>query len=118
LASLIISSILRIVMAASVANFKLFTFDIDGSMTPFVMLFLTLPFISSRPLNFNAFFFSSSPVFAFWAALWKTLNLARRSVASLAALIASTFGIIYKASENSAIANCSLEPKVRAKLSK
>jgi len=41
-----------------------------------------------------------------------------RSVASFAALIARVFGITKRASENSAIANYSLLPRVLAKSSK
>ena len=102
-------------MAASVANFKLLILDMAGSSTPAVKLFLIFPFSKSNPECFNSFFFSSS---AFYAALWNTLNLAIKSVASLAALIARVFGITCKASENSAIANYSLDPRVLAKSSR
>lgn len=50
--------------------------------------------------------------------MWNTLILAIRSVESLAAFIARIFGITSKASENSAIANCSLLPRVLAKSSR
>jgi len=80
-------------MAASVANFRLFTLDMAGSMTPWAKLFLTLPLVKSRPEYLRAFFFSSLSPF-FWAALWKTLSLAKSSVASLAAFRASTLGMI------------------------
>lgn len=109
------SSILKIVIAASVANFKLLIFDILGSRTPADRLFLTFPFRRSNPECFSSFFFSSSE---FYAALWKTLNLAIRSVASFAALIASVLGTTSSASENSAIANYSLVPSFLAKSSR
>jgi hypothetical protein len=112
-----LSSILKIVIAASTANFKLLTFDIVGSKTPCAKLFLTFPKTRSSPEYFNAIFFSSSHP-TFYEALWYTLSLAKSSVASFAALIASVFGIIYKASENSATASCSLEPRVLAKSSR
>jgi len=111
------SSILRIVMAASVANFRLFTLDIAGSMTPCARLFLTLPFVKSRPEYLRAFFFSSLASH-FWAAFWKTLSLARSSVASFAAFMAKTLGMMQRASENSAMANYSLDPRVLAKSSR
>jgi hypothetical protein len=63
-----LSSILNIVIAASVANFKLFTFDIVGSITPPARLFLGFPFIRSNPEYFKAFFFSSLAS-TFYAAL-------------------------------------------------
>jgi len=50
--------------------------------------------------------------------LWKTRSLEIKSVASLAAFIASVFGITRRASENSAIASYSRVPKVLAKLSR
>ena len=103
------------VIAASVANFKLLILDSAGSRTPALRLFLTFPFTKSSPEYFKSFFVSSS---LFYDALWKTLSLAIRSVASLAALIARIFGITKRASENSAIASCSLEPRVLAKSSK
>lgn len=114
-ASLIISSILRIVIAASVANFKLLIFDIAGSRTPAFRLFLIFPLMRSSPECLSSFFYSSS---AFWAALWNTLILAIKSVASLAAFRARVFGMTKRASENSAMANCSLDPRVLAKSSK
>lgn len=46
-------------MAASVANLRLFTFDIAGSITPKAKLFLTFPYVNSRPEYFKALFFSS-----------------------------------------------------------
>lgn len=109
------SSILKIVIAASVANFRLLILDIAGSSTPAVKLFLTLPFIKSNPEYFKSFLVSSS---VFYAALWNTLNFAIKSVASFAALRARVFGITRRASENSAIANYSLVPRVLAKSSK
>lgn len=77
-------------------------------------MFLTFPLTRSSPECFNSFFCSSSD---FYAALWNTLSLAIKSVASLAALIANVFGITSNASENSAIANYSLVPRVLAKSS-
>ena len=50
--------------------------------------------------------------------MWKTLSFAIRSVASFAALIARVLGITRRASENSAMANYSLVPRVLAKSSK
>ena len=67
---MIISSILRIVIAASVANLSDFTFDIDGSITPCFRLFLTFPLVKSSPEYFKAAFFSSFPPPGFWEALW------------------------------------------------
>ena len=48
--NLIMSSILRMEMAASVANLKLLIFDIAGSTTPAVRLSRTTPFVRSNPL--------------------------------------------------------------------
>ena len=45
------SSILRMVMAASVANFKHFTLFIVGSSTPRSKLFATSPLPKSNPVN-------------------------------------------------------------------
>lgn len=90
---MIISSILKIVMAASVANLRLLTLDIPGSMTPWAKLFLILPLVKSSPEYFKLSFFSSLPL-TFYEALWNTLNLAKSSVASLAAFKARTFGMI------------------------
>ena len=114
-ANLIISSILRMVMAASVANLRLLILEIAGSSTPAFRLFLTFPLIRSSPEYLSSCLYSSS---ALRAALWKTLSFAMRSVASLAALIARVFGMIWRASENSAIASCSLVPRVLAKSSR
>ena len=46
---LIMSSIRKIVIAASVANFKHFTLFIVGSNTPFLKLFTTAPATKSNP---------------------------------------------------------------------
>ena len=46
---LIMSSIRRIVIAASVANLRLLIFDIVGSKTPAFLLSRTTPFVRSRP---------------------------------------------------------------------
>lgn len=43
------SSIRKIVIAASVANFKDFTFEIAGSNTPACLLSRTLPSCKSKP---------------------------------------------------------------------
>jgi hypothetical protein len=98
-------------MAASVANLRLLILEIVGSRTPALRLFLTFPLTRSRPEYFKSFLLSSS---LFCDALWKTLSFAIRSVASLAALMASVLGMIWRASENSAIASYSLLPKVLA----
>lgn len=115
--SLMQSSILRIVIAASVANLRDLTFDILGSKTPAFKLLRTFPFARSRPEKPRSLF-SLSLGSACYAALWNTLNLAIKSVASFAAFIAKVLGITRRASENSAIANCSRVPKVLAKSSR
>lgn len=50
--NLIISSILRIVIAASVANLRHLTLDIAGSKTPHALLSLILPSNKSKPYLF------------------------------------------------------------------
>lgn len=111
-ASLIMSSILRIVIAASVANLIELIFDNIGSKTPALKLFLGLPLIRSSPQYFKLVFFSSvSP--SFWEAVCKVLSLEISSVASLAALTAKVLGIMFKASLNSEMAICSLPLKLR-----
>merc|ERR1719273_906351 len=92
LTNLIMSSILRIVMAASVANLSDLTLDIDGSSTPAFRLLRILPFVRSSPEYLNCF--CSSVASYLMAALWKTRSLATRSVASFAAFKANVFGII------------------------
>lgn len=106
-ASLMRSSILKIVMAASVANLIELIFEIMGSKTPAFRLFLGLPLIRSKPQNLSSiFFWSSSP--SLCEAVWSVLSLEISSVASLAALVAKVLGITFKASLNSEIAICSL----------
>ena len=56
-ANFIISSILKIVIAAYVANLIEFIFDNIGSSTPALKLFLGFPFIKSNPQYFNEIFF-------------------------------------------------------------
>lgn len=56
---MIISSILKIVIAASVANLIELIFDNIGSRTPALRLFLGFPLIRSSPQYFKAIFFSS-----------------------------------------------------------
>jgi hypothetical protein len=58
-ASLIISSILRMVIAASVANLSDLTFEMVGSRTPALRLFLTLPLTRSSPEYLSSFLASS-----------------------------------------------------------
>lgn len=58
-ANLIMSSILKIVIAASVANLIEFIFDNIGYNTPALKLFLGFPLIKSRPQYFKLIFFSS-----------------------------------------------------------
>ena len=48
------------VMAASVANLRLLIFEMVGSKTPALRLFLTLPFTRSIPEFLSSFFVSSS----------------------------------------------------------
>lgn len=70
-ASLIISSILRIVMAASVANLMLLILLIAGSSTPAFLLSLTAPVIRSKPnlecwgriINITVFVLAPTPIF-------------------------------------------------------
>jgi hypothetical protein len=59
-AILIISSILRIEMAASVANLNCLIFPSIGSKTPAIKLFLHFPLAKSSPVHLNSFFFRSS----------------------------------------------------------
>ena len=104
---MIISSILRIVMAASVANLRELIFEIIGSSTPAFKLLRGTPFVRSNPQFFNYSLFSSvSP--SFWAAACRDLSLDTSSVESLAALTARVLGITFKASPNSEMASCSL----------
>lgn len=56
-ANLIISSILKIVIAASVANLIELILEIIGYKTPDFKLFLGLPAIKSNPQYFNCNFF-------------------------------------------------------------
>lgn len=101
------SSILKIVIAASVANLIEFIFDNIGSNTPALKLFLGFPFIKSNPQYLRLIFFSSvSPYF--WEAVCKVLNLEISSVASLAALTDKVLGMMLRASLNSAMAICYL----------
>lgn len=58
-------------------------------------------------MNLNSFLLGSS---LFYEALWKTLILDNKSVASYAALVANTFGIIVNASQYSEMATYSLLP--------
>lgn len=98
-ASLIISSILRMVMAASVANLIELIFETIGSITPAFRLFLGFPLIRSNPQYFKSSFLGScSP--SFWEAVWRVLSLEINSVASLAALVARVFGIMFNDSLN------------------
>lgn len=77
---MIISSILKIAIAASVANLKHLILQSTGSITPSYKLFLHFPLIKSNPTYFNSAFFGSSGFV--YEAVWKTLNLAKSSVAS------------------------------------
>lgn len=106
-ASFIISSILRIVIAASVAKRIEFIFDIIGYNTPAFKLLRGAPLVRSRPqnLSYNRLG-SASP--SFWEAEWRALSLETSSVASLAALTARVLGRMFKASLNSEIAICYL----------
>jgi hypothetical protein len=54
------SSILKIVIAASVENFMHFTFETKGSRTPASTLSLGFPVYKSSPYHFNFLNFSSS----------------------------------------------------------
>lgn len=94
------SSILKIAMAASVANLIDFILLMSGSNTPASKLFLTVPLSKSRPEYLRFLYFSS--VFS-WAVECRTINFANSSVASSAALRASCLGMIYRASANSEI---------------
>ena len=71
--NLIISSILKIVIAASVANLIELILEIMGSKTPALRLFLGLPFSKSNPQYFKFNFFSSSYA-SFWEAVWRVLS--------------------------------------------
>jgi len=110
--NLIKSSILRIVIAASVANFKDLTLLTVGSRTPNCKLFLIFPPSKSNPQCFNYLYFSSE--FGSYDLAWADLSFEIKSEASYAALEARTFGITDNASANSEIASYSLEPKVLA----
>lgn len=110
---LIMSSIRKMVMAASVANLIDFTFDMPGSSTPAARLSRHLPSCRSRPIHFNSL--RSGCV---CEALCIARSFATRSVASSAALTASVFGMTNSARANSAIASCSREPSCVAKFSR
>jgi len=110
--NLIKSSILKIVIAASVANFNDLILLIVGSRTPDYKLFLIFPLIKSNPQFFSCLYFSSE--FGSYDFAWADLNFEIKSEASYAALAANTFGMIAKASANSEIASYSLDPKVLA----
>ncbi len=58
--SVIISSILKIVIAASVANLMHLILDTAGSRTPAFTLSLTVPLYKSRPNHLSFLNFSSS----------------------------------------------------------
>ena len=94
------SSILKIVIAASVANLIDFILETIGSRTPLVKLFFGLPWIKSRPQYLRSVLVLSPWFFSSWDALWRTLNFEISSVASLAALVANIFGMIVNASLN------------------
>ena len=87
-------------IVASVANFKALILQIIGSRTPASRLFLTVPLSRSKPVYFRFLYLSS--IFSY-AVVWRTNNFANKSVASNAAFKANYFGIICKASANSAI---------------
>lgn len=106
-ASLIMSSILRIVIAASVANRIELILEIMGSSTPAFKLFLGFPFNRSNPQYFKSDFLGSL-LPSFWDAVWRALSFEISYVASLAAFVANVFGITFKASLNSDIAICYL----------
>jgi len=95
-ANLIISSILKIVIAAYVANLIELIFDIIGYKTPAFKLFLGFPFTRSNPQYFNSDFLGSTYP-SFWEAVWRVLNFEINSVASFAAFEANVFGITFKA---------------------
>ena len=94
-------------IAASVANLIELILEIIGSNTPALKLFLGLPAKRSNPQYLSDTFFSSVYP-SFCEAVWSVLSLEISSVASLAALTAKVFGIMFKASLNSEIAICSL----------
>merc|ERR1719270_871466 len=102
--NLIKSSIRKIVIAASVANLRLLTFDIAGSNTPAFLLSLTTPSWRSSPWFLRV----ACSVFV-WLELWYARSFATRSDASWAAFTASVLGMTNKDLANSAIANCSLD---------
>jgi len=56
-ANLIMSSILKIVIAGLIANLIESIFDIIGSKTPALKLFLGLPFTKSKPQYLRPIFF-------------------------------------------------------------
>lgn len=95
-ASLIISSILKIVIAASVANLIEFILEIIGYKTPAFKLFLGFPAIRSKPQYLRSIFFGSVYP-SFCEAAWRVLNLEMSYVASLAALVAKVLGMIFNA---------------------
>lgn len=98
------SSILNIVIAASVANLIYFSLLINGSKIPYSRLFLIFPSTKSNPVYLNYLFLSSS----FYAIKCAFFNLLINSEASFAALVAKTLGIIVKASANADTASYSL----------
>ena len=102
----IMSSIRRIVMAASVANFRHFTLFTVGSRTPFWKLFTTAPAARSNPLNL-----ASGSSFA----ACRAHSCAISSVASFAAFTASVLGMTISASPKAWTASCSLVPSDIAK---
>lgn len=79
LSNLIISSILKIVIAASVANLIHLILLTIGSKTPAFLLFSTFPLIKSNPHHLKLTFYSSSEFYEAWC---KALNLETNSVAS------------------------------------
>ena len=66
--TVMLSSILSKLVAASSALFKLLIFEIVGSRTPACRLSLTSPLIKSSPYIIKPRL--GSPTRAFWAALW------------------------------------------------
>lgn len=87
-------------MAASVANLIALTLQTIGSKTPASKLFLTTPLFKSNPVYLRFLYFSSG--FSN-EVVWRTRSLANKSVASKAAFKANYFGMICKASANSAM---------------
>lgn len=109
---MIMSSILKIVMAASVANLIELILEIMGYRIPSFKLFLGFPFSKSNPQCFHVaasgFLAITSGLFD---AMWIALSLETSSVASWAAFTAKVLGMMFKASLNSAMAICSLVSK-------